>query len=210
VRRLPAALALLTAMLVLPVALAGADSFNPITLTITVTPVARLAKPLHVKVAVTADPSALPSSDEGPYRVEVKLASECGGDFQHTPGTTLINKQLEPTPAVDQAYSGGASGSGKPTAYGVQTVCSYIETSLDGRVYAHDESVTVNVSQACTKAGWRYDAANRALKRARRRLRRAHSRAAKRRARKLVAKRRRTLSRDRRRGVAACGKGVKL
>ncbi|MGB9184975.1 MAG: hypothetical protein WCB67_13010 [Solirubrobacteraceae bacterium] len=205
-------------MLGLPVALAAgltpaspvaADSFNPVTMSIAVTPVARLAAPLKVTVAVKADPGVL-DTGEGPLRVEVKLAPECGGDFQHTAGATLLNLELNPPPTTGKPYSGTVTDSGRPSAYGVQTVCAYLEDSTAGRVYASDQSITVNVSPACTAAGRSYDSAAQALTRARRQYRRAHGKKARRRATQVVIRRKRTLAGDRRRGVAACGPGVPL
>lgn len=195
--------------MLIPAPLAPADSFTPVTMSIAVTPVARLAAPLVVTVGVKADPGVL-DTGAGPLRVEVKLAPECGGDFQHTAGVTLINLALNPPPTTGKAYSGTVSDRGRPLAYGVQTVCAYLEDSTAGRVYANDESLTVNVSPACTAAGRHYDAAAAALSRARRQYRRAHGKAAHRRAAKLVNRRKRTLAGERRRGVSACGPGVPL
>jgi hypothetical protein len=209
VRARAAALALLAALLSWPAALAGADSFTPVRLNVKVAPVARLGAPLKVAVGVTADPSVLDGS-EGPMRIEVKLATECGGNFQTTPGVTLMNKQLNPQPAAGQAYSATATGAGRPHAYGQQSVCTFLEDATVGRVYANDESIQVTVSKSCTAAGRRYDAASRSLTRAQRQLRRARGTAARRRARRLVATRRLTLTRDRRLGVKACGRGVPL
>ncbi len=204
-----AALALLAALLSLPVALSSADSFTPVRLNIKVAPVARLHAALKVTVAVTADPSVLDLS-EGPMRIEVRLATECGGNFQTTPGVILMNKQLNPQPATGQAYSARVTGSGRPSAYGQQTVCTFLEDATVGRVFANDESIQVTVSKSCTTAGRRYDAASRSLVRARRQLRRARGATARRRARRLVTKRQRTLARDHRLGVRACGRGVPL
>jgi hypothetical protein len=209
VRARAAALALLAALLSWPAALASADSFTPVRLNIEVAPVARLNAPLKVTVAVTADPSVLDST-EGPMRIEVRLATECGGNFQTTPGVTLMNKQLNPQPATGQAYSASVTGSGRPHAYGQQTVCTFLEDATVGRVYANDESIQVSVSKSCTTAGRRYDAASRSLTRAQRQLRHARGATARRRARRLVTTRRRALARDRRLGVKACGRGVPL
>ncbi len=77
---LPVALA---AGLLIP-ALAAADSFRPVTMSIAVTPVARLAAPLKVTVAVKADPGVL-DTGEGPLRVDVKLAPECGSRASNAP-----------------------------------------------------------------------------------------------------------------------------
>jgi hypothetical protein len=198
-----------SAFLAVASGLAGADSFTPITMTAKNTPVARRHAPLAIRVSVQADAGVLDTSDQ-PLRVQVKLASECGGSFQTTSGTTLLNAPLKPTPQTGRAYSGGAQGSGKPSAYGLQRVCMYLEDPTADRVYANDETNQVDVTVRCTAAGSRYDSAHRALLRAQRQLRRAHTAAAKARARRLVTSRRRTLAKDRRAGIAACGKGVPL
>ncbi len=210
-RSRPGSVVALGAVLAIGLSCAGApaDSFSPVTLGIGVTPVARLGVPLRVHVTVHADPGVLDTAD-GPLRVQVKLARQCGANFQTTTGITLVNAPLKPPPTVGRAYSGGASGSGRPVAYGVRTVCTFLEDSGSNRVYANDESVSNSVTAACTSAGRRYDSASRALRSAQRSLRRAHTRAARRRAKRLVAKRRGALAAARRRGVAACGSGVPL
>lgn len=207
--RLRAAALVPLAVLAFPASAAVADSFTPITMSPKVTPVARLRSPLKLQVTVKADPGVLDTSDQ-PLRVQVKLAFECGGSFQTTSGTTLVNAPLKPPPQTGRAYSGAATGSGRPSAYGVQTLCMFLEDPSADRVYANDESNQVNVSARCTAAGRRYDAAHRALVRAQRQLRRAHSATARRRARRLVTKRKRTQARDRRAGIKACGRGVPL
>jgi hypothetical protein len=195
--------------LVAAAAVASADSFTPVTMSIGVTPIARLGAPLPVKVGVKADPGVLDTAD-GPLRVEVKLADECGGSFETTSGVTLVNAPLNPQPTVGHAYSGGARGSGRPVAYGTRTVCTYLEDTGSGRVYANDESVSTDVTPACTSAGLAYDRAARSLRAAQRSLRHARTRAARRRDRPLVARRQRALASARHRGVAACGSGVTL
>ncbi len=188
---------------------AGADSFTPVRMAITVTPVARLHAKLPVTVTVSADPGALDDRD-GPLLVGVKLAPECGGNFETTTGPTVLIRTLSPQPNAGRAYQASVTGFGRPQAYGVQTLCMFLETTNTQRVFANDLSNTVDVSQACTTAGTRYDRANKALRRARRQLRHARRAGQRRRAKRLVAKRLRTLRRDRRSGVAACGSGVAL
>jgi hypothetical protein len=208
----PAAAVALTAVLaggaLLP-ASSGADSFTPVRLAISIAPVARLRAPLRVTVGVSADPGVLDGS-EGPMRIGVKLAGECGGSFQTTPGDTLLNHQLSPQPATGRAYAATARGWGRPTAYGVQTVCVYLEDTDVGRVYANSESDTVAVSRACTARANRYEAAERALTRARRRLRRARRGSARRAAQRAVTRDERTAARDRGAARRACGRGVPL
>ncbi len=177
----------------LPAGLAGADSFTPVRLKITVAPVARLRSPLALSVSVSADPGAL-DNRSGPLRVRVKLAGECGGAYPYTAGTVLLDEELSPQPNTGQAYAALARGSGRPTAYGVQTVCVWLDDA-DARTWASDQSTQVDVSRACTSSAARYDTA--------RRKRRPRSAAARRRRQQAVAA-------DRRAALKACGPGVSL
>jgi hypothetical protein len=180
----------------LPTAVAGADSFNPITLTVSVAPIARLHKPLQITVSVTADAGVLDTAT-APLRIRVKLASECGGEFDGTPGAVLVDKRLNPQPATGHLYSGSVSGAGRPDAFGVQTVCVFLEEEGDNRQFATDQSAQVDVSQPCTAAAARYDRARKRLARARKRH---HG----------VSRARRRASADRRRARRSCGPGVPL
>jgi hypothetical protein len=189
------ALGAISAVIVLLVPLAAADSFTPVRLTITVAPIARLHVPLRITVGVNADPGVLDGS-EGPLRIEAKLAGECGGAFQTTPGDTLLDKQLAPQPATGRAYTVSATGAGKPSAYGTQLVCVYLEDTRVGRVYANDETLQATVSKPCTIAAKAYDSARRRLRHARRAA-----------VRRRLA---RTVARDRARAARACGPGVAL
>ena len=164
---------------------AGADSFTPVRLGITIAKVARLHQPLKVSVDVSADPSVLDNAT-GPLRIRVKLAQECGGTYSSTPGVTLLDRQLRPQPATGRAYDANASGSGRPTRYGDQTVCAFLEEAGDDRMFANDTSNQVNVSRKCTSAAATYDAA-----------RRRHARQSK-------------LKADRSAARRACGPGVPL
>jgi phosphatidylinositol-3-phosphatase len=123
----------------------GADSFTPIQMTIAVPPSAQTGQPLTVSVKVTADAGALDPA-EGGLEVGVKLAPECGGDFETTPGDTMVHAALSPAPAAGKAYSGGASGSGTPTTTGTEAVCVYLEDTGADRVFANDESGQVMVT----------------------------------------------------------------
>lgn len=156
--RLPVrAAALLALAAAVPTAAAAADSFTPVRLSVGVTPLARLGKPLTVTVHVSADPGALST----PMRVRVKLAPECGGTFQYTSGVVLVDKPLNPQPAFGHAYSGVVSGSGRPRAYGSYTICAYLEEQGDNRMLANDASMQTTVSKSCTTAANRYDALRR-------------------------------------------------
>jgi hypothetical protein len=154
----------------IPAGVAAADSFTPVRLDIGVAPVARLHQPLAVTVRVSADAGML-DDRTAPIRIEVKLAHECGGDFQYTSGVVLLNKRLSPQPATGHAYSVLEHGSGRPTAYGTQMVCTYLEEEGDDRMFANDESVTTEVSKACTTTAERYDHLRRARNASRHRAR---------------------------------------
>jgi len=182
--------------LTVPAAVAGADSYTPVVLTTTIAAVARLHKPLAIKVAVSADAGVL-DSRTAPLRIEVKLAGECGGTYQYTPGAVLLNRRLSPQPAAGQPYDAVASGSGHPDAYGAQTVCVWLMEEGDQRVFGSDQSIQVNVSKPCTTAAARYDAAEKALNRA---IRKDAG----------VQRARRTAAADRRNASDACGPGVPL
>lgn len=187
---------------------ARADSFTPVRLTIAVAPVARRAAQLRVRVTVSADPGVLDTRD-GAMRVGVKLAGECGGDFRTTGGDTLLDAALSPQPATGRAYTATATGSGAPSAYGMQTVCVFVYDSGEQRTFANDESLSVDVSASCTAAAARYDGDTARLAADRRSLRRAHGARA-RRLRRRIAGEQRTATRDRAAAVRACGSGVPL
>jgi hypothetical protein len=208
-RRLARFAALAAGVTLLGTGSAAADSYTPIRMTTHVTPVARAHAPLKTTVSVSADPGVLDVA-QGSLLVQVKLAAECGGSFQTTPGIALVNAPLTPTPRSGQAYSGSASGSGRPTAFGTQTLCVFLEDSAVGRVFANDESSLVNVSRPCTTGAARYDTAQTALTRVERRLRRTERAATRRRLKRTIAQRRRTANRDRRAARKACGTGVAL
>ncbi len=90
---------------------------------------------------------------DGPLRVEVKLAPECGGDFQTTAGVTLVNAPLKPQPTVGRAYAGSASRLGPAGRLRHPDRLHVPRGHRLGRVYANDESVTYRVTPACTAAG---------------------------------------------------------
>ena len=187
---------------------AGADSFTPVRLSIRIAPTARRGVPLTVTVGVSADPGVLDTRD-GDMRVGVKLAGECGGDFASTPGDTLLNAALNPQPATGRAYSASATGSGRPATYGIQTVCVFLQDTGEQRVFANDESLTVDVDPACTAAAGRYDADARRVSATRRALHHAHGARA-RTLRRRLATQTAAARRDRATAATACGSGVKL
>jgi hypothetical protein len=156
--------ALVAALVVVAVtvgaALAGADSFTPVRLGITIAPIARRHAPLAIKVRVSADAGVLDLAST-PLRIRVKLANECGGTFSSTPGTTLLDRRLNPQPATGKPFAVTVSGSGRPSAFGTMTVCAYLQEQGDQRLFANDTSNQVNVSRACTVTASRFDTARR-------------------------------------------------
>lgn len=197
-RGLPVAAALaLVAAVCGTAAIALADSFTPVRLTTSIAATARLDRALPITVTVSADPGVL-DTRTAPLRIEVKLAPECGGAYEYTPGVVLLNKQLNPQPATGQAYTATARGSGKPNAYGEQTVCVWLaQGGADDEVFASDQSIQVDVSKTCTVAAARYDTAESALRRAVRKNR-------------GVKRARGTAAAAHRSAVRACGAGVAL
>lgn len=207
---------------------AGADSFTPVRLKVTVAPVARLDRPLALTVTVSADADVL-DNRTAPLRIRAKLAGECGGDFSNTSGAVLLDARLSPQPAVGRPYTATAGASGTPAGYGAGTVCVFLEEEGDNRQFASDSDSQVTVSQACTVAADRVDRAGRVLAAASRQLRRDRAiktrgiKSRQRRAR-AVARRKRLIARqrvivardqkvadaDRRAALGACGRGVAL
>jgi hypothetical protein len=188
---------------------ASGDSLTPVRLQVSIAPVARLDRPLALTVAVSADPGVL-DVRTAPLRMRVKLASECGGEFTHTPGTVLLDRELDPQPATGHAYQASAGGSGTPSAYGVQTVCVFLEEEGDNRQFASDTRMQVDVSHQCTAAADRLDRARTALAHAQAALRRARGSATRARRRRLVARQRAVVVADRRSASTACGQRVAL
>jgi hypothetical protein len=140
-------LALRAAVTLATLAVSGgalADSQTPVSLSIRLGRVARVHRPLTVRVGVKADAGVL-DTRTGPLRIEVKLASECGGVFRYTPGTTLLNRRLKPQPVTGRAYDASARGSARPRQAGTQTVCVWLVEDGDGRVFASDQSTTLRV-----------------------------------------------------------------
>jgi hypothetical protein len=164
-----------------------------------------------ITVTVNADASVLDDAT-APLRIRAKLARQCGGTFATTPGDVLIDKRLDPQPTTGRAYHATAHGAGRPTSYGQQIVCAYLEEEGDNRMFANDtvNPRVVTVSRACTAQAARYDTARLALARAQRQLRRAHGSAARARARRIVAARTKTANTARRRARGACGPGIAL
>ena len=172
---------------------------------------ARIALAGDRRVCAPADPGVL-DIREGAIRARVKLAAtECGGEFKGTAGPVLLDRRLTPQPNPGKVYQGSASGSGRPTSYGVQSVCVYLEDQGASRQFATDTTnFRVNVSRPCTSAAAKYDTAAGALARAQAQLRHAQGTATRTRLTKLVVRRGANASADKHQARSACGAGVPL
>jgi hypothetical protein len=77
---------------------------------------------------------------------------------ESTRGTVLLKRALSPQPSPGMPYRGRATGRGRPSVYGVQNVCVFLEDASDHRVFGSDATdYTVNVSRACTLAAATYE-----------------------------------------------------
>lgn len=161
--RVAGALVAASAVLAAP---AIGESVDPVRLAVAAPAVARLDRPVAVRVRVAADPGAL-DSRVGALRLRVRLAPTCGGDFAGTAGRTAIDRVLSPQPVAGRAYVASASGRARPRTYGRLVVCAFLEAGGDARQYATDTDTTVAVTRACTRAGRALDRARKAVRRAR-------------------------------------------
>ena len=207
--RAAAVATLLPACMLAASSTATGDSFTPVALKVSLSPVARLHGPLPIAVTVTADQGVL-DTRTGSLRVRAKLSRECGAEFAHTVGTVLLDARLVPQPDPGEQYRGGVKGSGKPSAYGVETVCVFLEDEGASRQFATNTDSVVNVTRKCTAAAARYDGAAAALAAARAALRHASGAAARIRLTQLIAARRVLVQADLRPARAACGNGLPL
>jgi hypothetical protein len=144
--RRPALAAALLAVTAVSVwsALAYADSFTPVRLSVTVPFKVKRHQTLPVKVKVSADKGAL-NRASAPLWLRVKLAGECGSTFSSTPGTRVLDRNLKPQPRRSRPYAITVKGSVKSDRAGRMTVCVYLQEQGDNRVFADDTSAQVNV-----------------------------------------------------------------
>jgi hypothetical protein len=151
VTRALAAAALTAATLALATP-ASADDVDPVRLTVTAPPAARIGAPIAVSVAVSADAGAL-DPRAGTLRVGVRLAPICGGAFATTSGgATAIDAPLAPQPAAGAAYSATARGSAPVGQAADVHVCTYLVDD-EGRQWATDTDGVVEVNATGTPSG---------------------------------------------------------
>ncbi|HWI72106.1 MAG TPA: hypothetical protein VNT55_09135 [Baekduia sp.] len=148
--RRAAALALLA--LTAPASFARADDIDPVRLTVTAPPAARVGAPISVGVTVAADAGAL-DLRAGTLRVGVRLAPICGGSFATTADTaTAIDAPLSPQPTTGAAFSATIRGSTTVAKTGDVSVCTYLLDD-DGRQWATDTDSLVEVNTTGTPTG---------------------------------------------------------
>jgi hypothetical protein len=122
------------------------NSFEPVRLAISVPRTVRVHHRLAVEVTVTADPGVLDIRTAA-LRVQIKLATECGGTYRHTNGTVLLDHRLKPQPRTGHPYRATVRGHAEPAAAGVKVVCAWLTEEGDERVFASDQSLTIEVKR---------------------------------------------------------------
>jgi hypothetical protein len=140
-------------------------SDEPVTLTVSTPGVVASNIGFPVRVAVSSDPGALDAAT-APLRVRVRVATECGGSFDSTPGPVLLDKPLAP--------GGKVSGTGITHTFGTFTACAFLEQQGDDRLFAFDDSTSFAVTHPCTTFTRRVIATKRSLRKVRKALRHAH------------------------------------
>jgi hypothetical protein len=151
-KRIGAAALACAAGLMLLTAAGDAESVEPVRLTATAPAVVAAQHHFDLKVRVATDPGALDIAVE-PLRLRVRLASECGGSYAGTEGTSAIDRKL-PAPTAGRPYGAATAKSIGLTGFGTWTVCAFLEDG-DRRQFASDGEATIAVTRACTKAARR-------------------------------------------------------
>jgi hypothetical protein len=142
-----------TAVTAVTAASVSADPLDPVRLSVAAPAIASLDRPVAVSVTVDADAGAFAQTAQD-LRLRVRLApGECASTFAGTSGPVLLDRDIGAVPTSVAAFHGVFAGSGRATAYGIQTVCAFLEEQGDNRLYAADNSMAVDVSRVCTTAG---------------------------------------------------------
>jgi hypothetical protein len=155
----------LVVLAALVTASAASAQGEAVRLTITAAPVVARDVRVGVRVAVDADPGAMNTAD-GPVRLRVKFAPECGSTFRSTPGPVVIDQRLPAPGAASAPYSASLRGEGVVAAFGSYTVCAFVEGEGDDRLYGADTETQFQATQACTTATRRHTHVVTALRRA--------------------------------------------
>jgi hypothetical protein len=166
------------AVLLLAFAQTAHASDEPVTLTVDGPSVAAVGVPFGLTTEVAADARVL-DIRTAPLRIRVRLASECGGTFDTTPGTTLIDAELQPAPTAGKAYDQRFARTLTLPSLGTLTACAFLEEEGDNRMFAFDSSTQIALTKRCTTATKRVASSSKRVASARRALRHAHSRRAK-------------------------------
>lgn len=168
-------------------------SDEPVTLTVDGPSVAAVGVPFRLTTEVAADARAL-DARTAPLRIRVRLASECGGTFDSTPGTTVIDAELQPAPATGKAYDRRFARTLTLPSLGTLTACAFLEEEGDNRMFAFDSSTQIALTKRCTAAARLASERSKRVTSARRALRHAHGTRAKQRAGRRLARARTQLA----------------
>jgi hypothetical protein len=139
-------IACVLASVVVAGAVAVADEFEPVRLTVTAPAAVRTGAPMTVSVAVDADPGEL-DVRTGALSVRAKLApGQCGATFDSTTGTPVLDGPLAVQPVAGQPFHAEVRRTRKAPAAGKRTVCTFLEQDGDQRQFASDIDSVVDVT----------------------------------------------------------------
>lgn len=131
----------------------SADQLEPVRLTVAAPGIVSRDRPVALSVTVDADPGAFAQTAQN-LRLRVRLtAGICASTFAGTSGPVLLDRDIGAVPTSVAAFHATLSGAGRAAAYGLQTVCAFLEEQGDNRLYAADSSAAIDVSRPCTLAG---------------------------------------------------------
>ena len=181
------------AVLVLALSQTAHASDEPVTLTVAAPSVAAVGVPFRLTTEVAADAGAL-DIRTAPLRIRVRLAGECGGTFDTTPGTTVIDAELQPAPASGKAYDRRFARTLTLPSLGTLTACAFLEQEGDNRMFGFDSSTQIALTKRCTTASRRVSTSSKHVTSDRRALRHAHGTRAKQRDRRRLARARTQLA----------------
>jgi len=151
----PALVGIVTASMLCP-SIAAADPLEPVRVSVSAPALVSIDPPIGIGVSVSGDRDAF-SQTTHPVRVRVRLAAPgCASTFASTPGTVLLDRALSLVPTSPSPVTETLRGARRAHAYGIQTVCVFVEEEGDDRLYATSDSSQIDVSLPCTIASRRY------------------------------------------------------
>lgn len=123
-------------------------SDDPVRLTITAPAKVPLKKRFAVSVRIDADPGALDIASQ-PLALHVLFEPECGGSFEGSAGTAVIDRPL-PAQSAGTAFSFTARGRSAMRNFTPQSLCVFV-TDADQRQYVTSTNVEVTATKSCTR-----------------------------------------------------------